>query len=382
MQCQNCHSELPEGARFCSECGTSIAPAPQAVPTPSEVFQSSPFDQEQGASHAASEPTEAFQTPSSYQEYVAPAMYQEYAGLPQNAQAPLAATAYASMPGTPAPGTPYAGYPAPGFPPNANNPYATQSAYTPYFAGAAPTQPRRRNKTVLIVTLVTVIALVVLLGGGITYFVTQSNQRNQAVQALQWDDPNSLYSGVQALSPTTTSALDSASGSPWKESAPLSDSHPFACAFKDGSYHVTTTQLKYIYTCIEKTSYSDFAMQVDVSILQGEGAGFSFRHPGTGDYYTFLYTTQGTYTAEIYSGGEYKRSLLSGSRSQDLKTGVEQTNTVMIIAHKSTFDIYANGKFVDTFSDSTYTEGTLGLTAYAKSSPAEVSFSNLKIWRL
>ncbi|GHO62366.1 hypothetical protein KSC_012580 [Ktedonobacter sp. SOSP1-52] len=308
-------------------------------------------------------------------------MYQEYAGSLQNAQAPLAATAYAPTPGTPAPGTPYAGYPAPGFPPNANNPYATQSAYTPYFAGAAPTQPRRRNKTVLIVTLVTVIALIVLAGGGITYFVTQSNQRNQAVQALQWDDPNSLYSGVQSLSPTTTSALDSTT-SPWKASAPVSDGHPYACEFKGGSYHVTTVKLKYIYTCMEKTSYSDFAMQVDISILQGEGAGIAFRHPGTGDYYTFLYNTQGIYRVEIYSGGKYKRSLASGFRSQELKPGLEQTNTVMIIAHKSAIDIYANGKFVDTLYDSTYAEGTLGLTAYTKSSPTEVSFSNLKIWRL
>ncbi|GHO56851.1 hypothetical protein KSB_53260 [Ktedonobacter robiniae] len=364
------------------ECGTSIAPAPQAVPTPSEIFQSSPFDQEQGTSHAASEPTEVYQVPLSYQEYVGPAMYQEYAGPSQNAQAPLTATAYAPKPGTPAPGAPYAGYPAPGFPPNANDPYATQSAYTPYFAGAAPNQPRRRKKTALIVTLVTVIALVVLLGGGITYFVVQNNQRSQAVQALQWDDPNSLYSGVQALTPTTTSALDSASGSLWKESAPLSDSHPYACEFKDGSYHVTTAKLKYMYTCLEKTSYSDFAMQADVSILRGEGAGLSFRHPGTGDYYTFLYNTQGIYSVEIYSGGEYKRSLASGFRSQELKPGLEQTNTVMIIAHKSAIDIYANGKFVDTLYDSTYAEGTLGLTASTKSSPTEVSFSNLKIWRL
>lgn len=379
MQCQNCHSELPEGARFCSECGTSIALAPQAVPTPSEVFQSSPFDQQQGASHAASEPTEVFQATPSYQEYVAPTMYQEYVGPPQNAQAPLAATAYAPTPGTPAPGAPYAGYPAP---PNASNPYATQGVYGPYFGGVAPTQPRRRNKTVLIVTLATVIALVVLLGGGITYFVVQNNQRSQAVQALQWDDPNSLYSGVQALSPTTTSELNSVAGSPWKESAPVSDSHPYACEFKDGSYHVTITKLKSGYTCLESTSYADFALQVDITMVQGDEASIAFRHPTRGNNYAWIFDTQGRYGVYLYSGSQLKQTLLSFAHADELKTGLQQTNTIMIIAHKATFNLYANGKFVNSFIDSTYTAGTFGLSAFAHNKQTEVGFSNLKIWRL
>ncbi|GHO78549.1 hypothetical protein KSD_63200 [Ktedonobacter sp. SOSP1-85] len=379
MQCQNCHSELPEGARFCSECGTSIAPAPQAAPTPSEVFQSSPFDQEQGASHAASEPTEVYQAPASYQEYGAPAPYQEYAAPSQLAPAP---TAYASAPGTPAPGAPYAGYPAPGFPSNANDPYATQSAYAPYFAGTAPNQPRRRKKTALIVTLVTVIALVVLLGGGITYFVAQNNQRSQAVQGLQWDNPNALYSGVQALPPTTTSKLDSASGNSWTETVSASNSHPYACEYKDAAYHVTLTKVKTIYTCKEKTSYSDFAMQIDATIAQGDEGGISFRYPSQGNHYTLLYSTQGAYRVLVYSGGLYKYSLLSGAHSDEFKTGSQQVNTLMLIAHKSTFHFYVNGKFVNSFIDNTYANGALGLTTYARNSTSEMSFSNLKIWRL
>lgn len=380
MQCQNCHSELPEGARFCSECGTSIAPAPQAA-APSEVFQSSPFNQEQGASQAASEPTEAYPAPAPYQEYVAPAMYQEYAGSSQSAQAPLAATAYAPTPGTPAPGTPYAGYPMQGFPSNVNNPYATQYA-NPYFAGTIPTPPRRHNRTALIVTLVTVIALVVLLGSGITYFVVQNSQRSQAVQGLQWDNPGALYSGVQALPPTTTSKLDSASGNSWVKTAPVSDSQPYACEYKDGSYHVTLKNLKRIFTCDEKSSYSDFAMQIDVKIIQGDEAGISFRYPSRGDHYTLIYNMLGNYSVSVYSGGQFKYSLLSGAHSDAFKTDPQQVNTLLLIAHKSTFNFYINGKFVNSFIDSTYAEGKLGLTAYARSSPSEVSFSNLKIWRL
>lgn len=381
MQCQNCHSELPEGARFCSECGTSIAPASQAAPTPSEVFQSSPFDQEQGASHAASEPTEAYQAPPSYQEYVAPAMYQEYAGPAQNAQAPLAATAYAPMPGTPAPGAPYAGYPAPGFPSNASK-YATPGAYNPYGVGTVPAPPRRRNRTGLIVTLVTLFVVVLALGGGITYFAVQSNQRSQAVQGLQWDNPNALYSGVQALPPTTTSKLDSASGNSWTETASVSDSHPYACEYKDGAYHVTLTKVKTIYTCKEKTSYSDFAMQIDATIAQGDEGGISFRYPSQGNHYTLLYSTQGAYRVLVYSGGEYKYSLLSGAHSDEFKTGSQEVNTLMLIAHKSTFNFYVNGKFVNSFIDNTYADGALGLTTYARNSTSEMSFSNLKIWRL
>ena len=57
MYCKNCGSEIADGAKFCSQCGTPVEAAPQAartVSSHSENFAATTESPKQSASHGQS----------------------------------------------------------------------------------------------------------------------------------------------------------------------------------------------------------------------------------------------------------------------------------------------------------------------------------------
>ena len=62
--------------------------------------------------------------------------------------------------------------------------------------------------------------------------------------------------------------------------------------------------------------------------------------------------------------------------------GLNQPNLITLIARGSQLTVFVNKQYVDTVSDGLYKGGQIGLIAYYKSSPTEVAFSNLQIWKL
>ncbi len=48
----------------------------------------------------------------------------------------------------------------------------------------------------------------------------------------------------------------------------------------------------------------------------------------------------------------------------------------------STFDFYMNGQHFVSVTDSTYSEGAIGVTVDALNHPTEVAFSDAKVWML
>ena len=64
-----------------------------------------------------------------------------------------------------------------------------------------------------------------------------------------------------------------------------------------------------------------------------------------------------------------------------IHTGLNQANTLAVVAQGNTFDLYVNDEKVDSVSDSTYSQGEIGvLAANQAGNGTEVVFSNAMVW--
>jgi hypothetical protein len=94
----------------------------------------------------------------------------------------------------------------------------------------------------------------------------------------------------------------------------------------------------------------------------------------------------------VDSKGNYKISIMAYTRvtalqghdwtlSPSLKQGTKISNTLLVIMHGNTFLFYANGTFLTQVTDTTYTtEGTIAFLATTSDTPADIVYSNLKVY--
>ncbi len=164
------------------------------------------------------------------------------------------------------------------------------------------------------------------------------------------------------------------------------------CAFQGNAYHVTNDAAGYLSSCHLTTddngvlSFSDFTLEVKMTILQGDEGGITFRQsttlPGYPEY-RLLLDKDGNYRF-ILSTSSAVKELMSGASSA-FHTGYGQTNTIGLVARGSSFTWYVNDQRAGTASDSTYQLGSLNLesaTFSGHTGNPEVAYSDLKIWRL
>jgi hypothetical protein len=55
---------------------------------------------------------------------------------------------------------------------------------------------------------------------------------------------------------------------------------------------------------------------------------------------------------------------------------------IAVVANAGAFDLYANKQKISSMSDSTFSHGQIGVAASASNDPAEVVYSNAKVWTL
>ena len=154
------------------------------------------------------------------------------------------------------------------------------------------------------------------------------------------------------------------------------------CTFANDVYEVITMK-SLLHRCINNIiDYTDFAAEVRMTIVNGDEGGIEFREDyNTGNYYLFWISSAGTYGLEIWENGTFSQSLSSGS-SAAISTGLNQPNTVAVVAQGNTFHLYVNDQLINTVSDkvSSYGHGSIALEADSVSNPTEVHFSNFKAW--
>ena len=73
---------------------------------------------------------------------------------------------------------------------------------------------------------------------------------------------------------------------------------------------------------------------------------------------------------------------LANSSNTAIYRGLNQINLIAVVAKGSTITLYVNHQQIARVTDSTFSNGQLGVQAAPISHPTEVVFSNAKVWNL
>jgi actin-like ATPase involved in cell morphogenesis len=156
----------------------------------------------------------------------------------------------------------------------------------------------------------------------------------------------------------------------------------YSCAFLGGAYHVNMQNKGYATLCFcHATNFSNFAFQVQMTIVKGDGGGLIFRADNTkSKMYRFRVSQDGSYDLFVVDGnkGVY---LISGSSSA-IKTGLNQPNLLTVIAQANHIYLYVNKRYIADVTVSTATSGMVGLFAVDFWNQTELVFRDAKAWKL
>lgn len=139
----------------------------------------------------------------------------------------------------------------------------------------------------------------------------------------------------------------------------------------------------------EKTSFTNFTFQVDMTILKGECGGLNFRRDSkTGNSYQFIICVKASIVNQASNwalrsvyGGVYFGDNASGF-SGAIHTAYGQTNVLAVTANGSMLTFYVNGQKVGSKNWSTGS-GQIGLISSGAPGVFEdVLFRNAKVWTI
>jgi serine/threonine protein kinase len=152
------------------------------------------------------------------------------------------------------------------------------------------------------------------------------------------------------------------------------------CAFTGGAYHASMPQKGYIAPCFaQATSFSNFTYQVQMIIVKGDQGGIAFRaNSKNGAFYYFHINQNGSYALETYSGYNSTAVLKQGT-SPAIKTGLNQTNVIAVVANGNSLVLYVNKQQIASVNDGTYSNGQIGVIAESTQNPTEVAFTNAEV---
>lgn len=187
-------------------------------------------------------------------------------------------------------------------------------------------------------------------------------------------DPNSpagILTLATAGTPVLNDSLAAPSNNNWDQNG--------ACIFTGGSYQANTPGPgAYYISCYEQAvSFSNFAYQVQMTILQGDGGGGMIFREGYGNNCIFFVNVDGTYALDI----NRNQPGVSGS-SAAIKTGLNNVNILTIVARDNNVYLYVNGQFVNSFNDPVLNAGIFAVIANERANPVTVRYSNARVWVL
>ncbi len=192
----------------------------------------------------------------------------------------------------------------------------------------------------------------------------------------------SFYTQVTSSTPAVTDPLNAQDSNNWD--AFSTNSSGGSCGFSGGAYHSSITTKGFFQPCYSQAlNVSNFALQVQMTITQGDEGGIVFRANSSNSvFYLFRISQSGAYDLYVYidSQGSHAQRLLSGS-SGIINTG-NQANTITIIAQGGNLYFYVNQQYLDGTTDMRYSSGQIGLFGESDTNSTDVAFSTLKVWTL
>lgn len=163
------------------------------------------------------------------------------------------------------------------------------------------------------------------------------------------------------------------------------------CDLAEGSYHVSTNgypgQPISFHPCFAQAvaDLSNFAYEVDMTIIKGDCGGLIFRSHNPKLYYFYIcqngWYGMVRYTIEPQTAGPdlVRNPILRQGSSQFVTTG---QNLLAVVANGNTIELYVNQHLIDKVDDSTYSNGEIGVLARSIFAPTEVIFNNVRVWTL
>lgn len=244
-------------------------------------------------------------------------------------------------------------------------------------------QPGRRRQVLLVAAIVLFTLIGSLLYSRIN-ILPGTSQNPQHASTSQTNAYQDIYILATSGIPVLRDSLQEQSATDWDIYEAQGGGE---CTFQERKLFVSTLQKGVFVPCYAQiSSYNNFALEVDVSILQGEEAGIFFRsddQKNTG--YSFRISSEGTYNLFMHHGNGTFKSLLT-QKSTEIYRGSDRANTLTIVAQQETFYFYINKKFVGQASNSVFPDGKIALLAALSRDSGfhitEAAFKNLRIWQL
>jgi hypothetical protein len=191
--------------------------------------------------------------------------------------------------------------------------------------------------------------------------------------------PYPPHSGSLALS---DALRDNSKGYNWPDGVSVKGG---TCQFSQGAYHVIMTQAGSFHSCIAgATGFGNFAYEVRMKIVQGDGGGVLFRANGTeGRFYYFRVGRDGSYGLYLYTGSSGSPvQVLTSGRAAAIYTGLSVSNVLGVVARGSTIDLYVNRQFITSVTNNSFDSGQVGVAAAYETGITEVVFSDAEVWTI
>lgn len=154
--------------------------------------------------------------------------------------------------------------------------------------------------------------------------------------------------------------------------------HKDGCNFTNGVYQATVSVSAYVVECMaQTTNFSNFAYQVEMSVIAGDGGGLIFRSTSKTEY-RFRVDASGYYDL----AGSASENIHYNKPARPVHTGLNQWNLLTVVAKNSDLYLYTNRQLIMYCHDSSSSSGTIGLFAVDVGNPTTVQFRNAKVWKL
>jgi transcriptional regulator with XRE-family HTH domain len=158
-----------------------------------------------------------------------------------------------------------------------------------------------------------------------------------------------------------------------------------SCEFKNGMYYARQPLQGYFHACLaQKTDFSNFTYEVEMTIESGDYGGLIFRATNSKDdkYYLFRIDIHGTYALQQYvdSVSDHALTLIQGQISI-FNSHSQQRNLLAVVAQDTLLKLYLNRQEIASVHDTHYSHGQIGLFGGNDTrTPAQVTFTNARIW--
>jgi len=196
-------------------------------------------------------------------------------------------------------------------------------------------------------------------------------------------NPYPPYSGSLALNDPLN---DNSHGQQWQVFNDSTTGN--SCQFVDGAYHVVDKP-HYGGACFATaTDFSNFTYQVEMTFVKAgqsfDGGGIAIRSSGN-NYYYFEIFESGRYSFVACTGNDCSHAVAEGLSQgiPSFHTGLNQANTIAVVANGNSFELYVNGVHVAgpvSDTNNTSSHGMIGVYGGANDATTEVVYRDARVW--